>query len=252
MRLTLVRHGETASNVGGVLDTAPPGPGLTERGLEQAASLVERFAAQRFDAIWRSAYTRTRITAEPIATDRRMTPRILDDLGEFSVGSLEGRSDPEAIAIFVEVLKRWILGELELSMAGGETGAAILTRMDRAIRQVEQAAVDDAGGGLTPGRRHPRPWLGAGLQPRGCAAAVGGRPRDQYRHRLRPLELPGQHGCHRDDRIQRRRLVLRVVGSAAGGGALSSAHRARRTKTGARPVLWSGQFVRPGRIRAGP
>ena len=29
MRLVLIRHGQTPSNVCGLLDTAPPGPGLT-------------------------------------------------------------------------------------------------------------------------------------------------------------------------------------------------------------------------------
>lgn len=32
MRLLLIRHGETPTNVGYLLDTAVPGPGLTEIG----------------------------------------------------------------------------------------------------------------------------------------------------------------------------------------------------------------------------
>ncbi|MCM1975585.1 histidine phosphatase family protein, partial [Streptomyces sp. G1] len=37
MRLLLVRHGQTPTNVDYLLDTAVPGPGLTELGLAQAA-----------------------------------------------------------------------------------------------------------------------------------------------------------------------------------------------------------------------
>jgi release factor glutamine methyltransferase len=38
VRLLLIRHGQTPSNVLGLLDTAPPGPGLTDLGVEQAAA----------------------------------------------------------------------------------------------------------------------------------------------------------------------------------------------------------------------
>lgn len=45
MRLLLVRHGETPSNVDRLLDTAVPGPGLTRLGERQAAALPEALAA---------------------------------------------------------------------------------------------------------------------------------------------------------------------------------------------------------------
>lgn len=37
MRLILIRHGQTPSNVEHFLDTAVPGPGLTELGSQQMA-----------------------------------------------------------------------------------------------------------------------------------------------------------------------------------------------------------------------
>ena len=40
-RLVLVRHGQTPSNVAGVLDTALPGPGLTEEGQQQGGGQDE-------------------------------------------------------------------------------------------------------------------------------------------------------------------------------------------------------------------
>jgi len=40
MRLILIRHGQTVSNVGGLLDTAHPGADLTPLGRQQAGSLV--------------------------------------------------------------------------------------------------------------------------------------------------------------------------------------------------------------------
>src|SRR5665647_3502119 len=39
MRLILVRHGQTSSNISRALDTAEPGPDLTDLGRAQAAAL---------------------------------------------------------------------------------------------------------------------------------------------------------------------------------------------------------------------
>jgi probable phosphoglycerate mutase len=47
LRLLLVRHGQTESNVNVVLDSLPPGPPLTQLGRQQAAELAERLAAER-------------------------------------------------------------------------------------------------------------------------------------------------------------------------------------------------------------
>ena len=38
MRLILVRHGQTPSNIERLLDTGAPGPGLTELGLAQSGA----------------------------------------------------------------------------------------------------------------------------------------------------------------------------------------------------------------------
>lgn len=144
MKLILVRHGETPGNVAGVLDTAPPGPGLTERGALQAAALVDRFSGDQIDAIYASTLTRTQLTAQPLAAERGLPLTILSELREFSVGDLEGRSDPEALAEFVAVMRRWLAGDLSAAMPGGETGAQIVARMDAAITAIAQAA-EDAG-----------------------------------------------------------------------------------------------------------
>lgn len=153
MKLTLVRHGETPGNVAGRLDTAPPGPGLTERGEHQAAALVQRFAGDRFDAIWTSAHLRTRVTAAPLAADRGMEPQVRPQLGEFSAGDLEGRSDADALAVFLGVMHAWIGGDLDPTMPGGESGHDILCRMDAAFAEVhatgdESALVVSHGGVL--------------------------------------------------------------------------------------------------------
>lgn len=47
MRLLLIRHGQTPSNLKHLLDTAAPGPGLTPLGQDQAAALPQALAGRR-------------------------------------------------------------------------------------------------------------------------------------------------------------------------------------------------------------
>ena len=51
MRLLLIRHAQTASNVGRALDTAHPGAALTDLGHRQAARLVTGLAGEHLDVV---------------------------------------------------------------------------------------------------------------------------------------------------------------------------------------------------------
>ena len=51
MRLILVRHGQTSSNVAGLLDTDEPGAGLTGVGLEQAAALADALRDESIEVL---------------------------------------------------------------------------------------------------------------------------------------------------------------------------------------------------------
>lgn len=144
MRLTLVRHGETPGNVAGRLDTAVPGPGLTERGQDQAAALVDRFRGETFDRIWTSAHLRAQLTAGPVAADRGLELNIRPELGEFSVGDLEGRNDDAAMTVFLAVMHAWIDGDLDPAMPHGESGHDIMRRMDSAMAEIVATGDDTA------------------------------------------------------------------------------------------------------------
>ncbi len=144
MKVTLVRHGETPGNIAGLLDTAPPGPGLTARGKEQAAALVDRFRGEPFDRIWTSAHLRAQLTAAPLADDRGLDLTIRPTLGEFSVGDLEGRNDDAAMEVFLEVMHAWLDGRLDPRMPGGEDGHDLMRRMDAAMAEISAAGDDSA------------------------------------------------------------------------------------------------------------
>ena len=93
MRLILVRHGRTSSNVGLLLDTGEPGADLDEHGRQQAETLVERLADHRIDAIFASNLVRTQQTAAPVAAARGLTVRVLAGLREVPAGEDEMTPD---------------------------------------------------------------------------------------------------------------------------------------------------------------
>ena len=144
MKLILVRHGETPGNIAGRLDTAPPGPGLTERGADQAAALVDRFRGEPVDRIWTSAHLRAQLTAGPVAAERGLDLNVRPELGEFDVGDLEGRSDRAALQAFLVVMHAWLDGDLEPAMPAGESGHDILRRMDAAMGEIVASGDDTA------------------------------------------------------------------------------------------------------------
>ena len=141
-RLILVRHGQTRSNVQGLLDTGAPGPGLTALGREQAAALVEVLAEEPVDRIVASPLARTVETATPLATARGLDLPLDLRLREVLAGDIEMRADREAHLRYLDTVFAWAGGDLEAEMPGRpETGAAFLARYDAAVDE----ALDGVG-----------------------------------------------------------------------------------------------------------
>ncbi|GAB2823548.1 histidine phosphatase family protein [Streptomyces daliensis] len=144
MRLLLIRHGQTTSNLSHSLDTAAPGPGLTGLGERQAAALPAALAAEDVGALYVSTLTRTQLTAAPLAAERGLTPVVRDGIRELAAGELEMRNDEEAIEAYLTTAFAWSAGDTELRMPGGESGAEALGRFDEVV---EEAAVAASGTG---------------------------------------------------------------------------------------------------------
>ena len=89
MRLILIRHGETPSNVVGALDTAVPGAPLTPLGHRQAAAIPPVLTVERITAVHASPLVRTQLTAAPLATARGLEVVVTDGLEEIAAGHLE-------------------------------------------------------------------------------------------------------------------------------------------------------------------
>ncbi|MEU4764272.1 histidine phosphatase family protein [Actinosynnema sp. NPDC023794] len=133
MRLILVRHGETASNVKMALDSLPPGPPLTDAGRAQAAALAEQMAAEPVTAVYASTAVRAQETAAPVAAAHGLDVEVVDGVQEIFCGDLEGRHDREAFEVFIATVKQWAEGELDVPLPGGESGRQALDRYLAAV-----------------------------------------------------------------------------------------------------------------------
>ena len=136
MRLLLIRHGQTQSNVNRELDTAFPGAPLNETGLAQAEALIEALAHERIDALYCSTLTRAQQTAAPLAASRALEAVIVDGIQEIAAGVEEMSTNWQP---YVDMLNSWSPTNLDVGLEGGETARQFVTRFTNAVAAMEQA-----------------------------------------------------------------------------------------------------------------
>ena len=147
MRLLLIRHGQTPGNVLGQLDTAHPGPGLTELGERQAATLARSLANEPIDFLYASTLIRTQITAAPLATVRGLDVEVLEGLREIEAGALEKATDRESHLRYLGTVFGWAEGELDRRMPAGPSGHDFFERYDASMTRIAEAAAAGSKGG---------------------------------------------------------------------------------------------------------
>ncbi len=140
VRLILIRHGQTQSNVDHLLDTGHPGAQLTDDGLRQAASLVDRLAAEPIEAIYSSDLTRARQTAEPLAASKGLTVRQHPGLREIFAGVDDMSAD---WVPYVSVLDTWHT-DPENKLADGENWPEFQERFEAAVAEIVASGVQVA------------------------------------------------------------------------------------------------------------
>lgn len=136
MRLLLVRHGQTPSNVDFLLDTAVPGPGLTALGERQARALPEALADEDIEALYVSTLVRTRLTAAPLAAARGLDMIVRDGIRELAAGDLEMLPGGSARGeLYMRTAFAWAAGDTGLRIPGGENGEEALGRFDAVVAE---------------------------------------------------------------------------------------------------------------------
>jgi broad specificity phosphatase PhoE len=136
LRLYLIRHGQTSGNVQGALDTALPGPPLTDLGQSQAQALADAIGDEPIVAVYASQATRAQQTAAPLALRLGVDVQVIEGVKEVDAGDVEGRTDREAIVVYMDAVRAWTRGELTVGIPGGETGQQVRTRMLDAVGQL--------------------------------------------------------------------------------------------------------------------
>ncbi|MGW1323482.1 histidine phosphatase family protein [Streptomyces antibioticus] len=160
MRLLLVRHGQTPTNVDYLLDTAAPGPGLTELGAQQAAALPRALADEDIEVLYASTLVRTQLTAAPLAAARGLDVRVRDGIREISAGDLEmlPGDSPDAVR-YMRTVFAWADGDVEARVPGGENGVEFLARYDAVV--AEAAATGASTAALVSHGAAIRAWSAA-------------------------------------------------------------------------------------------
>lgn len=140
MRLILIRHGQTQSNLDHLLDTGHPGAPLTEAGLAQARTLVDRLADEPIEAVYSSDLTRARQTAEPLAASKGVTVTQHPGLREIFAGVDDMSED---WVPYVSVLDTWHT-DPESKLLDGENWPEFQTRFDAAVAEIVASGVEVA------------------------------------------------------------------------------------------------------------
>lgn len=139
MRLLLIRHGQTPANVRGALDTAAPGPHLTELGRQQAAAVPVALASEPIAGIYVSRLIRTQQTAAPLArVNGEMHRMQLPGIHEIEAGDLEGRTDKESAKKYLQTAWSWGSGNLDAKMPGAFDGHDFYGRFDADIARISR------------------------------------------------------------------------------------------------------------------
>ena len=134
MRLILIRHGRQSSPLCNVdVD-------LSEVGRLQAELLAKRLTRVNPDAIYTSALTRAKQTAEILfGTETAFIER--EALNEISFGTMTGGADADNAVLFPEYFAAKKKKEENIRLPGGECPTEVF---DRAVKVVEEAVTSGA------------------------------------------------------------------------------------------------------------
>lgn len=146
MTVILLRHGRSVSNIAHTLAGRSAGVDLDEKGLSQAAELVERIDGLPIRALVRSPLLRCRLTLEPLAAALGLDPVVDDRLTEVDYGQWTGRKLSELVT---EPL--WSVVQQQPSAAvfpDGEGLAEVQARAVAAVREHDRRLADEHGGNV--------------------------------------------------------------------------------------------------------
>jgi len=154
--LDFIRHGQSIDNAAGIIDTAPPGTGLTQTGFDQARTVDNAIFTEygkSIAGIFSSEELRSLETAAPLAQDLadKFTVTTLSGLNEIPAGAFEGAptNSLEGILYLVAPLS-WVFGAVLVPDLGAPSvnGVTFDESFGGAVQTIYDSTV--GSGGSTP------------------------------------------------------------------------------------------------------
>ncbi|SDS95664.1 probable phosphoglycerate mutase [Mucilaginibacter mallensis] len=134
--LYIVRHGQTELNKLGIVQGRGMNTDLNDEGRKQAAQFFDSYKDVAFDKIYISELKRTQQSIQKFI-DLGIPYEKLEGLDEMAWGVLEGtESTPENRASFLQVIREWVAGNLDVSLDGGESPNQVKARQEKAIATI--------------------------------------------------------------------------------------------------------------------
>ncbi|MCV6974406.1 histidine phosphatase family protein [Mycobacterium bourgelatii] len=144
MTVILLRHGRSTSNTAGTLAGRSEGVDIDDKGLEQAAGLIDRLGDLPIRALVTSPLLRCRRTVEPLAEALCLQPLIEDRLAEVDYGDWTGRKLSELVN---EPLWRVVQAHPSAAVfPAGEGLAQVQARAVAAVREHDRRLAEQHGG----------------------------------------------------------------------------------------------------------
>lgn len=131
--LYIVRHGQTDLNKQGIVQGRGKDTDLNDEGRKQADQFYSAYKHVPFDKIYISALKRTQQSIQPFI-DLGLPYEKLPGLDELAWGIYEGQpATPETKAAFLEVMRDWLNGKLDVKFEGGESPNEVKVRQLEAL-----------------------------------------------------------------------------------------------------------------------
>nr|WP_294943821.1 histidine phosphatase family protein [uncultured Mucilaginibacter sp.] len=131
--LYIVRHGQTDLNKQGIIQGRGKDTDLNDEGRLQAKQFFAAYSDVGFDKIYISALKRTQQSVQPFI-DAGIPYQKLSGLDELAWGIHEGQpASPELRAEFLDVMRHWVAGDLDVKFEGGESPNEVKVRQLEAL-----------------------------------------------------------------------------------------------------------------------
>ncbi|MDP9047283.1 MAG: histidine phosphatase family protein [Bacteroidota bacterium] len=134
--LYIVRHGQTDLNKRGIIQGRGMDTDLNDEGRRQALQFFNAYKDVPFDKIYISNLKRTWQSVQPFI-DLGIPYEKLAGLDELGWGVHEGQpGTPENKAAFLQIMREWLDGKLDIKFEGGESPNEVKTRQLEALRVI--------------------------------------------------------------------------------------------------------------------